>query len=294
MNNASINIIKYVAMEIRSRINKKPISITVATANDDEISKNFWGYAKKVFRSGSSVLPSFDVVQATTYFTNVLKCVNRMKVFSIPSWIPKLKEQIFLLIWLHQFTTKLHELSSAWNHIINHSRKQQRSVTITLIDLKNIFGEVHHSLVQSVLRYHYIPDEINRIVKILYNYFHLSIITNDFHTTYIALEKGVLQGDSLSPVIFNLIINTFIQCVKEEKFTNFGYRSFKGFLPRNWFQFADDAVAVTSLEGENQILLNLFSKWCSWSEMTLKASECHSFDICKKGTTSTQYKALLR
>ena len=28
-------------------------------------------------------------------------------------------------------------------HIINHSRKHQQSVTITLIDLENVFGEVH-------------------------------------------------------------------------------------------------------------------------------------------------------
>ena len=41
MNNGSINILKYVAKEIRSRINKNPISITVATDNDDEISRNF-------------------------------------------------------------------------------------------------------------------------------------------------------------------------------------------------------------------------------------------------------------
>ena len=47
LNNASINSIKYVAKEIKSRINKNPISITVATDNDDEISTNFWGYAKK-------------------------------------------------------------------------------------------------------------------------------------------------------------------------------------------------------------------------------------------------------
>ena len=73
------------------------------------------------------------------------------------------------------------------SHIINHSRKQQRSLTITLIDQKNAFGEVHNSLIQSVLRYHYRPDEINSIVKILYNDFHLSIITNDFHTKYIAV-----------------------------------------------------------------------------------------------------------
>ena len=37
----------------------------------------------------------------------------------------------------------------------------------------------------------------------------------------------------------------------------------------------DDAVAVTSLEGENQILLNLFSKLCRWSEKEIKASKCH-------------------
>ena len=47
MSNVSINIIKYVAKEIRPRINKNPISITAATDNDDEISRNFWGYAKK-------------------------------------------------------------------------------------------------------------------------------------------------------------------------------------------------------------------------------------------------------
>ena len=75
------------------------------------------------------------------------------------------------------------------SHILNHSIKQQRSVTITLIDLKNAFGEVHHSLIQSVLCYHYRPDEINCIVKILYDDFHLSIITNDFHTKCISVVR---------------------------------------------------------------------------------------------------------
>ena len=185
------------------------------------------------------------------------------------------------------------EHTAEMTHIKNHSRKQQQSVTITLIGLKNIFGKVCHSLIQSVIRHHYIPDEINCILKILYSDFHLSIITNNFHTKYIAVEKGVLQDKSFSPLTFNLTINTFIQCVKEEKFTNFGYCIFKGFLPCNWFHFADDAVAATSLEGEIQILLNLFSKWCRWSEMTIKASKCHSFGICKKGTTSTQCKPKL-
>ena len=123
------------------------------------------------------------------------------------------------------------EHKAEMSHIINHSRKHQRSVTITLIDLENALGEVRHSLIQSVLRYHHIPDEINCTVKLLYCDLRLSIITNDFCTKHIAVETGVVQGDSISPLIFNLIINNFIQYVKEEKFTNFGYRTFKGFFP---------------------------------------------------------------
>ena len=49
----------------------------------------------------------------------------------------------------------------------------------------------------------------------------------------------------------------FIKCVKEEKF---GYHSFKDFVPHNWFQFVDDAEAVSCLEGENQTVVNIFSK----------------------------------
>ena len=116
----------------------------------------------------------------------------------------------------------------------------------------------------------------------MYCEFRLSIISNGFHDKYIDVKKGVLQGDSFSPFIFSFIIKTLIQCVKEGKFTNFGYCTFKGFLPHNWFQFADDAVAVTSIEGENQILLNIFSKWCRWSEMTVKASKCYSLASVRK------------
>ena len=49
----------------------------------------------------------------------------------------------------------------------------------------------------------------------------------------------------------------FIQCVKEEKF---GYHIFKDFVPHNWFQFVNDTETVSSLEGENQTLRNIFSK----------------------------------
>ena len=44
------------------------------------------------------------------------------------------------------------EHTETLTHIINHARKKQRSLIITLLDLKNAFGEGSHELLTSVLR----------------------------------------------------------------------------------------------------------------------------------------------
>ena len=51
-----------------------------------------------LFSNPAPLFPSFNAVQGTTYFTEPLKRINRMKVFTIPSWMPKLKKPNILLI----------------------------------------------------------------------------------------------------------------------------------------------------------------------------------------------------
>ena len=53
------------------------------------------------------------------------------------------------------------EHTAQMTNIINQARIKQRSVVITLLDLKNAFGEVHHNLIQSVLDYHHIPKDVS-------------------------------------------------------------------------------------------------------------------------------------
>ena len=84
-------------------------------------------------------------------------------------------------------------------HIINKARTKQRSLIITLLDLKNAFGEVHHNLIYEVLKYHHIPEHIENLIKDLYTDFQTSIFTEQFHTPFINVGRGVLQGDCLSP-----------------------------------------------------------------------------------------------
>ena len=67
-------------------------------------------------------------------------------------------------------------------YIKNQARSRQRSVVITLLALKNAFGEVHHNLIKSVLGYHYIPDHFQNMINSLYTNFKTSIITSNFST----------------------------------------------------------------------------------------------------------------
>ena len=113
-------------------------------------------------------------------------------------------------------------------HIINQARLKQHSIFITLLDLRNAFGEVNHNLIGTVLAYHHIPAEVSSLIANLYSDFFTAIRTGSFTTEFILVERGVLQGYPLSPLIFNILIRTFVQYIK---FLQFGYQLFKHLPP---------------------------------------------------------------
>ena len=181
------------------------------------------------------------------------------------------------------------------SHIIDKARIKQRSLVITLLDLKNAFGEVHHNLIKSVLSYHHVPGKI--LISSLYINFKTSIITDKFVTPAIPVKRGVLQGDCLSPLLFNMCFNTFIQYIMAEKFKQLGFSPHSQpdcmFTPEHWLQFADDAAVITNGEKENQLLLNCFTRWCQWSNMIIRVDKCTTFGIKKFSTRSLQYQPKL-
>ena len=66
----------------------------------------------------------------------------------------------------------------------------------------------------------------------------------------------MLQGDCLSPLLFNLCINSFIRTLQTSEFAQLSYKSSKLLKPWNWLEFADDALALSATESENPIVVN--------------------------------------
>ena len=60
------------------------------------------------------------------------------------------------------------EHTETLTYMINHARRYQRNLVITLLDLKNAFDELDHNLITSVLHYHHVPDHIRSLIGSFY------------------------------------------------------------------------------------------------------------------------------
>ena len=138
-------------------------------------------------------------------------------------------------------------------HLIRQAKKRQRSLVVTLLDLRNAFGEAHHHLLPVILRFHHMPNSVVRLIDSLYQDF-CTTVTDVYSTEFIHVGKGVLQGDCLSPLLFNMLVNTFIRYIQSEVFIQLGYTYSKHLTPKHWYQFADDAAVVSGQPYENQVL----------------------------------------
>ena len=141
-----------------------------------------------------------------------------------------------------------------------------------------------------MLKYHHITDDVISIIRSLYSDFHIAILTSSYSSDYIKIGKGVIRGHCFSPLIFNMVMNTLIQYIRNKFFQQFGHQFLKHFIPRHWLQFPDDVVAITGQESDNQTLSNAFDRWCTWSQMIIKVEKCHSFGMKKCQTKCAQIK----
>ena len=81
------------------------------------------------------------------------------------------------------------EHTAHMTHIINQVCKKQKSVVITLLDLKNAF-EVQQNLITEVFKYHHIPEFIRTLTSNLYNDFCTTMMTSQYQTPFIRIERA--------------------------------------------------------------------------------------------------------
>ena len=161
--------------------------------------------------------------------------------------------------------------------VLAEAHSNHKSLAVCWLDLANAYGSVHHSLIDYSLRHYHAPPQFLSAVQSLFSGLNAKVITAEWETPVIPLQKGVYQGDPLSVVIFNTVMCTLIDTVSLR--TDLGYKFSNSARTINILQYADDTCLVANSPASCQYLLSMVSDWLRWSGMAAKVPKCQCVSL---------------
>ena len=84
------------------------------------------------------------------------------------------------------------------------------------LDLANAYGSIPHKLIETALDHYYIPDHIKGMVKNYFSGMMLRFSAGNITTAYQSLEKGIVTGCTVSPILFIMGMNIIMKAAERE------------------------------------------------------------------------------
>lgn len=145
------------------------------------------------------------------------------------------------------------------DHILSDAKKKRKTVIMATLDMNNAFGSIHHAALVRALECNGAPKPLVEYVRDLYSGFITNLKVGN-ESTPVQVRRGILQGDPLSPILFNLVIDQLLRMIPDES----GYELEQG-LRANGMGFADDLVLLCCSELGMKVSLRILDdngiKW---------------------------------
>ena len=213
---------------------------------------------------------------------------------ALTSCIGKVYTSILKGRWLHYMTTNryvdtniqkafIDGISGCTEHhvkllaMIKEARRKHKSLAVCWIDIANAYGSVHHDLIRFSLEHYHAPPHMVEVVANLYSNLTGIAQTKQWTTEPFLMQIGVYQGDPLSVVIFNTVMNTLVETICQSN--HLGFSLTNSSHRCNLLQYADDTCLTTNSPAACQALLDTTSRWLIWSGLKAKVPKCCSIAI---------------
>ena len=95
----------------------------------------------------------------------------------------------------------------ALRRIIEEMKRLDKDFTICFVDFRKAFDSINSEVMFNILPLYGIPQPIIAAIKALYTHTQASVITPDGETNFFHIEAGVLQGDTLAPFLFIIVLD---------------------------------------------------------------------------------------
>lgn len=138
------------------------------------------------------------------------------------------------------------------NLLLRDARRQRKDLYTCLLDVSKAFDCVPHQSIVRALKRNAVPSQIIEIIMDQYCEVYSYIAYKNVSSRRIKLNRGVKQGDPLSSILFNLVMDELFEVLK----LDYAYEVNAG-LKTNVRCFADDIVLTSgSVVGMNIMLSN--------------------------------------
>ena len=91
--------------------------------------------------------------------------------------------------------------------IIEGVKANSLPAIITFIDFKKAFDSIHRGKMIQILRAYGIPPNLLRAIEKMYSGTKAKVVTPDGETELFDITAGVLQGDTLAPFLFVIVLD---------------------------------------------------------------------------------------
>jgi hypothetical protein len=174
----------------------------------------------------------------------------------------------------------------ALRRIIEEVRKNNLSAILTFIDFKKAFDSIHRGKMMRILKAYGIPARLVRAIESMYTDTKAKVVTQDGTTEPFDILAGVLQGDTLAPFLFIIVLD-YAMRKAAVNFEHLGFtitprRSRRhGAVTLTDLDFADDICLLSDEISEAQELLQRVEKECSnvGLHLNAKKTEYMAFNI---------------
>ena len=111
-------------------------------------------------------------------------------------------------------------VSSIHVHFPNFPREariRNGDLTLVWLDLANAYDSIPHQLISVALEHYHIPDQVQMLVKNYFGDIRLRFSSVENKTTrWQNVEKGIVTGCTISPILFVMGISLIIRAAERE------------------------------------------------------------------------------
>jgi hypothetical protein len=137
------------------------------------------------------------------------------------------------------------ELAQMFQSMIHYAVQHKLPFHALLINYSDAYPSVNHEVLFELMKYLKIPDRVIQLVKVMFTGHQIQVLTEYGLTDTFGMERGVPQGDPLSPLVFNIYIEVVARALHD---AGLG------------FMYKDISVPLLSYADDNTIFANSYSE----------------------------------